>query len=263
MDSLQKDLDSTFPLLHIQILGVNKKGLEYSNGAITDGRDLPWLQDVDADDNGMSDLWQDSWNVNYRDVVVLDGDNARHGTFNLTTNSLAKNENYEALRELLIDAAMETQKPWMNASNALDVNDDGRVQALDVLLLVNKINAEGNIKLPPPTGTELPEFFYDCSGDGLISPLDVIHIVNHLNAQSEGSGEGEASKLDGHSERVSELSVSDSQNAPVTWTEALPSPSFFGATVERSRWERNVDSVYVEMGQQSSFDREFDERDEK
>ena len=103
MASLQQDLDSAHPLLNIQLLGINEKGLEFSNGAITANRDLPWLQDVDADEDGRSDAFH-SWDVTLRDVVVLDGENSRFGTFNVDSNDLASSDNYNALRELLIDA---------------------------------------------------------------------------------------------------------------------------------------------------------------
>ncbi len=249
MASLQQDLDSAYPLLDIQILGVNEKGLDFSNGAITEGRDLPWLQDVDEDGNGTSDVWHDSWNVTYRDVVILDGGNVRFGTFNVTSNDLANIDNYEALRELLIDAAMETQKPWMNANNPLDVNNDGFIHPLDVLLVVNKINDEGSGDLPPPTGTELPTTFYDCSGDNLVSPLDVLRIVNFLNSQSDAGGESEASPAVGQSSLASNTFSSDALSTIADRLEAPASLTLLEATVEVPRWQREVDSVYSEIAE--------------
>lgn len=193
---MQQDLRSSHPLLDIQILGVNQKGIELSNEAITRERDIPWLQDVDADGNGVSDVWGDLWGITYRDVVILGGDNSRFDTYNVTSNDLSDQGNYQSLRQLLIDAAMETQKPWMNASNPLDVNADGFVQPLDVLLVVNKINQDGSGLLPAPTGTELPGTLFDSSGDNSVSPLDVLQIVNFINAESDVSPEGEASQAD-------------------------------------------------------------------
>ena len=196
MDSLQQDLNAAYPLLEIQILGVNQRGIELSNGAITAERDIPWLQDVDEDGNGVSDVWGDLWEVTYRDVVILGGDNSKLDTYNVTSNDLAESTNYDTLREMLIDAAMDTQKPWMNESNPLDVNDDGAVQPLDVLLIVNKLNQDGSGELPAPTGTELPATLYDSSGDNLVSPLDVLQIVNFINSESDQNGEGEMHESD-------------------------------------------------------------------
>ena len=243
MDLLQQDLGSAHPLLNIQILGVNRDGLELSNEAISDGRDLPWLQDVDEDNNGLSDVWRDSWDVSYRDVVVLDGSNARFGSFNLTSNDLADNENYEELRELLIDAAMDTQKPWTNASNPLDVNNDGFVHPLDVLLVVNKINSEGNVQLAAPTGSELPTILYDCSGDNLISPLDVVQIVNFLNAESDAGAGGEASTADG---QFSQTAEANAMREPSTTAQvdAVPAPKTYGTAIDSSRWGYEVDNAY-------------------
>ena len=81
-------------------------------------------------------------------------------------------ENYSALRELLIDAAMTSQRPWRNADNPLDVNDDGEVEPLDALNIINKLNAEGPHELPPPQAGDPPMRYYDCNGDGEVGPID-------------------------------------------------------------------------------------------
>lgn len=99
---MQNDLDGT---IDVQILGVNKIGYEYANDAMTSGRDIPWLQDVDSDDNGSSDVWT-SWDVRWRDVVILDAENAKVGTFNLAVHDLQVSDDYNALRQMLVDAAV-------------------------------------------------------------------------------------------------------------------------------------------------------------
>ncbi len=96
---MQDDLSASDPLLNIQILGVNSAGAAPGNASITAGRDLPWLQDVDG-----VNVWT-SWNVTWRDVVILDADNAKLASFNLTANNLQDSANYNALRGLLIEAA--------------------------------------------------------------------------------------------------------------------------------------------------------------
>ncbi|MHC4176189.1 MAG: hypothetical protein ACYSWU_01710, partial [Planctomycetota bacterium] len=97
---MQNDLTLNHPDLAIQILGVNARGYEAGNGSVTSGRDIPWLQDVDADHDGQSDVWS-SWNVNYRDVVMLDAANNRLGAFNVSTHGLQITQNYQSLRQLL------------------------------------------------------------------------------------------------------------------------------------------------------------------
>jgi hypothetical protein len=101
---MQDDLLASFPELDIQILGVNAAGLEAGNGSMTVGRDIPWLQDVDDNHDGISDVWG-SWAVTYRDVIILDAENARVEAFNLTTYDLGVPENYEALQQRLVEVA--------------------------------------------------------------------------------------------------------------------------------------------------------------
>jgi len=101
---MQNDLDANYLQLDIRILGMNGAGLESGNAFITAGRDIPWLQDLDANGDGWSDVWR-SWNVTYRDVVILDAENARVGTFNLTTHDLRIPANYNTLRRMFVDAA--------------------------------------------------------------------------------------------------------------------------------------------------------------
>jgi hypothetical protein len=80
---------------------------------------------------------------------------------------------------------------WRNARNPLDVDDDQFVSPLDVLLLVNDINANRARELDDigPSGNR----FLDVDDDGSISPLDVLAVINWINANlGKGpSGEGE------------------------------------------------------------------------
>jgi peroxiredoxin Q/BCP len=73
---------------------------------------------------------------------------------------------------------------WTNADNALDVNDSGLVTPLDVLIVVNDINAKGVRALPTapdvPTGNATAAMI-DVNADGTVSGLDVLQIINALN----------------------------------------------------------------------------------
>jgi hypothetical protein len=91
---MQGELD---PTTH-QILGVNEVGRDQGNSSITEGRDLPWLQDT-AD----ADVWT-VWGVEYRDVVVLDADGNVHGVYNVTDNDLGEGAAYDELLELILSA---------------------------------------------------------------------------------------------------------------------------------------------------------------
>ncbi len=91
-------------MLDIQLLGINAAGMESGNDVMTAGRNLPWLQDVVPLEPGEESPWT-SWDVTLRDVVILDADNHAIDTFNLTTYDLHDPDNYNTLRQILIDAA--------------------------------------------------------------------------------------------------------------------------------------------------------------
>ena len=99
---MQKELDAELggePGSKVQLLGVNGIGQDAGNPAITARRTLPWLQDTASDA-----VWV-SWNVSYRDVVVLDGENRPVAIYNVTSNNLGVPENYAALKQILLDTA--------------------------------------------------------------------------------------------------------------------------------------------------------------
>ena len=98
---MQEDLNTDYPELDIQILGVNAVGQEIENAWVTSGRDIPWLQDVTT--NG-SDVWSD-WGIAYRDVAIVDGDNVMVGTVSLSTYDLRNPAYYNALAEMFITMA--------------------------------------------------------------------------------------------------------------------------------------------------------------
>ena len=85
--------------IEIGILGVNGIGHASGNATTCDGRTIPWLQDMPD-----TDAWT-AWQVAYRDVIVLDEENRVVGVYNLTANDLSVPANYEALRDLLVQAA--------------------------------------------------------------------------------------------------------------------------------------------------------------
>jgi hypothetical protein len=69
--------------------------------------------------------------------------------------------------------------PYQNPVNPLDVNHDGHVTAIDALIIINELNANGTHALAPPTGT--PTYYFDVNGDNLVSPLDALLVINALN----------------------------------------------------------------------------------
>lgn len=87
--------------------------------------------------------------------------------------------------------------PFQNQRSRFDVNDDGHVSAIDVLLIVNLINLNPNFPGPlpnPPSPPFLPPPFYDVSGDNHVSAEDAILVISHINSRDQDAEEGEAAE---------------------------------------------------------------------
>lgn len=93
---MQEELDSLG--YDIELLAINKTGSSSGTAYFSDEMDLPMVQD--ADDLGVWDAWGAIW----RDVYIVDQDNMHVGTFNLTGHSLAEEENYSTLFDMLTTA---------------------------------------------------------------------------------------------------------------------------------------------------------------
>lgn len=84
----------------MQILGVNEAGQESTNGIMTSGRSLPWLQDT-----SQQHVWN-SWRVNSLDtVVVLDPSNRVITVFDLGKHNLQRPAARDSLVQILRQAA--------------------------------------------------------------------------------------------------------------------------------------------------------------
>ena len=85
---------------------------------------------------------------------------------------------------------IEVQGTWHNSSNEYDVNSDGFVSPLDVLLIINALNLreDGRESSTAFVG------FLDVDNDTRVSPIDVLLVINFLNNVSQlgffGSPEG-------------------------------------------------------------------------
>jgi hypothetical protein len=179
---MQQQLSDTYPELQIRILGVNERGHEIGNPTVTEGRTIPWLQDVDEDQDGASDNFMNLWDYAYRDVVIVDAQNVPLEAYNLTEHDLGQPENFNELLQKLVDAAQSVEAPsWTNPVEPLDVNNDTFVSPLDSLLIINELNGLGARELEPPGGENIPPPYLDPSGDGFISPMDALLVINRLN----------------------------------------------------------------------------------
>ena len=95
-----------------------------------------------------------------------------------------------------------------NPIQKLDVDADGFISPIDVLLIVNFINTNGpstsvaSLPSPPP--------YRDVNGNNIIEPLDVLEVINFINARgNSGAGEGEM---------VGVMDVMPNLSAPLTWS---------------------------------------------
>lgn len=90
-----------------------------------------------------------------------------------------------------------------NRDLGLDVNSDGEVSPIDVLLIINFLNsnsgAGSTIGLAPREG-----IFRDANDDRFIAPNDALLVINHLNSRPAGEGE-EANNTTNASDGVAEL----------------------------------------------------------
>jgi hypothetical protein len=80
-----------------------------------------------------------------------------------------------------------------NTVNALDVNADGVVSPIDVLNVINALNAGGSRALSGGggEGEAASKLFLDVNADGSLSPMDALLVINFLNARGLGEGESQ------------------------------------------------------------------------
>lgn len=77
---------------------------------------------------------------------------------------------------------------WQNPAVSLDVSADGRISAIDALLIINYLNS-GQPRFLPDSDYVAPPFI-DVNGDERVSALDALLVINHLNSRSSGGGSG-------------------------------------------------------------------------
>jgi len=101
MNEMQAELEEEDTPVAIQFLGINEAGQESGNSQMVDGKVLPLLQDTPQ-----ANVWR-SWNVTYRDVVIVDAGGRKVDVYNVTTHDLMEPANYDSLRALILRHARE------------------------------------------------------------------------------------------------------------------------------------------------------------
>ena len=80
---------------------------------------------------------------------------------------------------------------WHNAALRWDVNGDGTVTPLDVLLVINYLNSHPGDDSLPAVAIEPPQY-YDVDNDGRGTAADALSVVNYLNANAAQPAEAES-----------------------------------------------------------------------
>jgi hypothetical protein len=88
------------------------------------------------------------------------------------------------------DIDLTAYRSYTNPANKLDVNNDGHVSPLDVLWIINELNAQGAQSLPTMRGLGTKAvIFVDPTADGQLSSLDALLVINELNDRTSGESE--------------------------------------------------------------------------
>ena len=76
---------------------------------------------------------------------------------------------------------------WQNPTNKYDVNADGTVTSLDLIIVINRLlaNLGGPIVVGGPLDT-VPFYYVDVDGNGALGNLDALQLINHLNNPTQG-----------------------------------------------------------------------------
>jgi hypothetical protein len=81
------------------------------------------------------------------------------------------------------------QPKYQNPTRKQDVNADGFISPIDVLIVVNLLNSRG--PSVPVEGLPGPPDYVDVNGDNFVTPLDALAVIDYINSQSGGSSGGE------------------------------------------------------------------------
>ena len=124
----------------------------------------------------------------------------------LLVASNSKQSTKHRRRRLIVEMLEERRMlnvDWRNPVDSLDVDSDGFIAPLDVLVVINYINSGEPKSLPPQRDPTKP--FFDTDGDQVVSPLDVLRVINELN--SEGGGQRKLSEGTDRLARETDLTI--------------------------------------------------------
>lgn len=96
----------------------------------------------------------------------------------------------EVIKHALLEVAIHrSATPLHNAYRPMDVDNNGRVEPLDALRVINVLAAHGSGGADPLAG--VVNHFVDTSGDNQVQPIDALRVLNHLARRPRAEGETE------------------------------------------------------------------------
>lgn len=145
---------------------------------------------------------------------------------------------------------------YHNYDNPYDVNADGVVSPLDVLLVIHQLNGTG--KGGSGEGENGGIFYTDVDNNGFVTPIDALLVVNFINENRIGGGEGEyaapgvelgrggvSGQLVSGSTVVTELEATSTGNVGVRLT---------GQQYGPAREDVVRDGIFDDLGEEESLD---------
>ncbi len=124
---------------------------------------------------------------------------------------------------------IDSDNPAHNNAKPADVNGDGNVTPIDILLIIRYINRFGSGAIAPSTAPP----FVDVNADGIVTALDALLVISKINS---GSGEGES-----NSAALPSTTSAAASTAPVATQETFTSVS---SNVKSRRWSDSVDGFF-------------------
>jgi VCBS repeat-containing protein len=193
------------------------------------------LQDVNNDGQAGSDTWT-AWGGTWRDVVILDKSQRRFATFNLTQQDLANDDNYEALKQLLIAAASASNVAAPTAVDLLASTDTG-ISSSDNITRLNN-SAAGSALQFRVTGVQngaVVRLYHNNTmiGQGTASGTTIDITTNGSATIPDGAANITAIQVVGGEESAasSALSVTIDTLAPPAITPTFPSTATVGTAI--------------------------------
>jgi hypothetical protein len=96
-------------------------------------------------------------------------------------SSSFRQANGSNVSEIIKNGTLQVRSIWQNPDDPNDINGDGRVSPLDLLLLLNELSKKGSRELELPSPGDAPFPYFDANGDGFASPKDALNLINCLN----------------------------------------------------------------------------------